>query len=97
MSLRSIEQLFLERPSNRFFMHNDHLPYRTLARKKKKSVLYELGNEVQLGVYGACEPLSGFSRGVRGDVLGKSAIFILQLVQYSLLEIIKLIIYLLYL
>ena len=36
MSLRSIEQLFLERPSNRFFVHNDHLPYRTLARKKKK-------------------------------------------------------------
>ena len=87
MSLRSIEQLFLERPSNRFFIHNDHLPYRTLARKKKK-VFY---------MNWACEPLGGFSRGVRGDVLGKYAIFSLQLVQYSLLEIIKLIIYLLYL
>ena len=58
--------------------------------RKKFSVLHEFGIKTQLGVWGHCESLSGFSGEPGGKTLGKFTIFSLKLVWYSLLEIIKL-------
>ena len=57
---------------------------------KNLCVLHELGNKMQLGVWGHCEPLNGFRDGPRGKAFGKCTIFSFKLVWYSLLEIVKL-------
>ena len=51
--------------------------------------LHDLGNKMQLGVWGHCEPLSGFGGGPRGKALLTFTIVSLKLVCYSFLEIIK--------
>ena len=49
---------------------------------KKICVLHELGNKMQLGVWGwgHCDPLTGFSGAPGGKVLGKFTVFSLKLV-----------------
>ena len=70
---------------------------RALARKEKNSafsVNWKL--KCNWGSGGHCEPLSSFSEGRAGKTFGKFRIFSLKLVWYSLLEIIKLKLYLKY-
>ena len=47
---------------------------------KKLCVLYELGNKTQLGAWGYCELLKGFSSGARYKGFEKPTTFSLKLV-----------------